>query len=252
MHTECSRSRTLDASTPHSSSPRRLAERPRGAEPAASCAEIRGFGRGNGDISRSDGQGTAMPAGRWRTIRRSCYSRGMCGRDRLMTAERATKWSLRCASTANELRRPHRANRSRSRQKWPWRAAMVSEIASANSKSTHVGVNHEEHAAGRKRQGSLRAKQDVPPAVRRQVLRRDRHRCQVPGCAHANFVDVHHVRTREAAAATTPKISSPCVAPTIARATVVSSSRRVASAVDSVGAREVEASRVRLRRHLRS
>jgi hypothetical protein len=42
-----------------------------------------------------------------------------------------------------------------------------------------------------------RAKQDVPPALRRAVLRRDQHRCQAPGCYHVTFVDVHHVETRE-------------------------------------------------------
>jgi hypothetical protein len=42
-----------------------------------------------------------------------------------------------------------------------------------------------------------RATQIVPPAVRRAVLRRDRHRCQAPGCRHATFVDVHHIRARE-------------------------------------------------------
>jgi hypothetical protein len=29
------------------------------------------------------------------------------------------------------------------------------------------------------------------------VLRRDQHRCQVPGCRHATFVDVHHIQPRE-------------------------------------------------------
>jgi hypothetical protein len=52
----------------------------------------------------------------------------------------------------------------------------------------HVGQTPTESPA--------RAKQDVPPAVRREVLRRDHHRCRAPGCAHATFVDVHHVRTR--------------------------------------------------------
>jgi hypothetical protein len=41
-----------------------------------------------------------------------------------------------------------------------------------------------------------RAAQEVPPAVRRSVLRRDHHRCQVPGCQHATFVDVHHLVAR--------------------------------------------------------
>jgi hypothetical protein len=41
-----------------------------------------------------------------------------------------------------------------------------------------------------------RASQTVPPAIRRTVLQRDHHRCQVPGCRHATFVDVHHLRAR--------------------------------------------------------
>jgi hypothetical protein len=53
-------------------------------------------------------------------------------------------------------------------------------IASANSKNAHVGVSRSENGADvniadeiatdRKRRRSLRAKQDVPPATRRQVL----------------------------------------------------------------------------------
>jgi hypothetical protein len=42
-----------------------------------------------------------------------------------------------------------------------------------------------------------RASQTIPPAVRRAVLLRDEHRCQVPGCRHGTFVDVHHLRARE-------------------------------------------------------
>jgi hypothetical protein len=41
-----------------------------------------------------------------------------------------------------------------------------------------------------------RAKQHIPPAVRRAVLARDRHRCRVPGCTHATFLDIHHVVPR--------------------------------------------------------
>jgi hypothetical protein len=47
------------------------------------------------------------------------------------------------------------------------------------------------------RERAARATQTVPPATRRSVLRRDHHRCQVPGCRHSVFVDVHHIRTRE-------------------------------------------------------
>jgi hypothetical protein len=38
----------------------------------------------------------------------------------------------------------------------------------------------------------VRAKQKIPPAVRRKVFARDRHRCIVPGCRSTNL-DVHHI-----------------------------------------------------------
>jgi hypothetical protein len=41
-----------------------------------------------------------------------------------------------------------------------------------------------------------RATQDIPPAVRRLVWRRDHGRCVVPGCRSARFLDVHHVEYR--------------------------------------------------------
>lgn len=41
-----------------------------------------------------------------------------------------------------------------------------------------------------------RAVQDVPPATRRLVMRRDRHRCAVPWCRSARNLDVHHLVAR--------------------------------------------------------
>ena len=41
-----------------------------------------------------------------------------------------------------------------------------------------------------------RARQTIPPALRRAVLDRDHHRCQVPGCTHTTYVDVHHIHRR--------------------------------------------------------
>jgi 5-methylcytosine-specific restriction endonuclease McrA len=41
-----------------------------------------------------------------------------------------------------------------------------------------------------------RATQTIPPALRRAVLLRDQHRCQVPGCNNATWVDVHHLELR--------------------------------------------------------
>src|SRR5262249_19797835 len=44
--------------------------------------------------------------------------------------------------------------------------------------------------------GAGRATQDIPPATRRAVVRRQHGRCAVPGCRHAVFTDVHHIRLR--------------------------------------------------------
>jgi hypothetical protein len=41
-----------------------------------------------------------------------------------------------------------------------------------------------------------RAKQDVPPAVRRMVLRRDDKRCRVPSCRNVTYLDLHHIVPR--------------------------------------------------------
>jgi HNH endonuclease/RuvA, C-terminal domain len=41
-----------------------------------------------------------------------------------------------------------------------------------------------------------RAKQTIPPALRRSVLTRDQRHCRVPGCTHSTFVDVHHIVPR--------------------------------------------------------
>jgi len=38
-----------------------------------------------------------------------------------------------------------------------------------------------------------RARQAIPPTVRRAVLRRDGNRCAVPGCTNHRFLDVHHL-----------------------------------------------------------
>jgi HNH endonuclease len=45
-------------------------------------------------------------------------------------------------------------------------------------------------------QPTPRAKQNMPPALRRAVLARDQHRCRVPGCMHSTFIDVHHIVPR--------------------------------------------------------
>jgi hypothetical protein len=63
---------------------------------------------------------------------------------------------------------------------------------------THVGGEFHRDRQSPTRPHPQRVSQTIPPAVRRAVLLRDRHCCQVPGCRHATFVDVHHLRAREA------------------------------------------------------
>jgi hypothetical protein len=62
----------------------------------------------------------------------------------------------------------------------------------------HVGAPAGEQASnthvGKKR---TRASQSIPPAVRREVMRRDRGRCVVPGCRNRRFTDNHHITTKE-------------------------------------------------------
>ena len=61
------------------------------------------------------------------------------------------------------------------------RAAAANDTeAAACATTTHVG----------------RARQAVPPALRRAVLARDRTSCRVPGCKNTQFVDVHHLQPR--------------------------------------------------------
>ena len=43
--------------------------------------------------------------------------------------------------------------------------------------------------------GPVRKRSSIPPARKRKVLARDRHRCQVPGC-HSTNIDVHHLHAR--------------------------------------------------------
>ncbi len=37
----------------------------------------------------------------------------------------------------------------------------------------------------------------IPPRVRREVLARDKHRCQSPGCGRTRFLEVHHIVSRQ-------------------------------------------------------
>ena len=42
-----------------------------------------------------------------------------------------------------------------------------------------------------------RNKATIPPRTRREVLARDQHRCQAPGCGKTRFLEVHHIVSRK-------------------------------------------------------
>lgn len=44
----------------------------------------------------------------------------------------------------------------------------------------------------------------IPPRMRREVLARDRHRCQTPGCHHTRFLEIHHLVPRARGGANHP------------------------------------------------
>jgi hypothetical protein len=74
-------------------------------------------------------------------------------------------------------------------------------------------------SAGLKRQ---RSRQDTPPAIRRQVFRRDGGRCVVPGCRNATYVDLHHLELRSEGGGNDPdNLVVLCGARTTARCTAV-------------------------------
>jgi hypothetical protein len=97
---------------------------------------------------------------------------------------------------AQQIKEIHAESRSRRQNSTKNQAARIG--GGDGGDKTHVGrpfPGERQPAAGPHTQ---RASQTIPPAVRRAVLLRDRHCCQVPGCRHATFVDVHHLRAREA------------------------------------------------------
>jgi hypothetical protein len=94
---------------------------------------------------------------------------------------------------AQQIKEVHAESRSR-RQSSPKNQANSNL---GGDDKTHVGGEFPDERQPPAGPPPQRALQTIPPAVRRGVLLRDRHCCQVPGCRHATFVDVHHLRTRE-------------------------------------------------------
>jgi hypothetical protein len=68
--------------------------------------------------------------------------------------------------------------------------------AEGHSGDAHMGAQSHTPDGEARPRPAPGAKQTIPPALRRSVLRRNHERCQVPGCSHATFLDLHHLVAR--------------------------------------------------------
>ena len=103
---------------------------------------------------------------------------------------------------------PDKFDRASAAPDAPVDASTRGSSSSLEQQNAHVGVATSERAADTARSSSRanglpagvhvpgRATQTVPPALRRAVLLRDQHRCQVPGCNNVTWLDVHHIELR--------------------------------------------------------
>jgi hypothetical protein len=75
---------------------------------------------------------------------------------------------------------------------------VLPDPARANQDDAHVSVSRSSQTSRPEAggHGHPRAQQTIPPALRRAVLLRDQHRCQVPGCNNVSWLDVHHIELR--------------------------------------------------------
>jgi hypothetical protein len=86
----------------------------------------------------------------------------------------------------------------------------------ARDASRHGGAQDETPHVGDRRPA---ARQSIPPATRRAVMRRDRMRCVVPGCSNHRYLDIHHLDPRCEGGDHTRSGSRSSVARTIAQCT---------------------------------
>jgi 5-methylcytosine-specific restriction endonuclease McrA len=79
------------------------------------------------------------------------------------------------------------------------------EVSSEVVEMAECDAQHVGRIAGVQVQGSAhvgqtaswpRARQSIPPRLRREVMRRNGGRCVVPGCRNGVFLDLHHVKPR--------------------------------------------------------
>ena len=82
---------------------------------------------------------------------------------------------------------------------------------SAEQQSQVAGAQSEHDDRATAKVGNTRARQNVPPALRRKLMRRDHGQCRVPGCRSTSNIDQHHIVPRaEGGAHTEDNILSLC------------------------------------------
>ena len=75
-------------------------------------------------------------------------------------------------------------------------ASSADGFATKHLSARGVAAPRDNATAPRRAHLGTRARQTIPPAMRRAVLLRDQRRCQIPGCQNTRFVDVHHLELR--------------------------------------------------------
>jgi len=73
-------------------------------------------------------------------------------------------------------------------------AGQVIDVAPAVLEQARCDAEHVGHVDATT---PARLTSDIPPAIRRLVLRRDHHRCSVPGCRNTRSLQIHHIKARE-------------------------------------------------------
>ncbi len=117
------------------------------------------------------------------TVCEACGSAAQLSNGELVEVSPAAAEAASCDSQV--LPSAHSRIRARATQQLSPPHADMRDHATAEPLGVHAG-------------GRARAAQGIPPAVRREVLRRDHRCCRVPGCRLATWVDVHHVNPRAA------------------------------------------------------
>jgi hypothetical protein len=79
---------------------------------------------------------------------------------------------------------------------WQQARGELVEVGSEIVEMAHCDAQHLDRINAHVGGQPTKARQNVTPALRRKVMRRDSGKCVVPGCGHGVFLDLHHVELR--------------------------------------------------------